>query len=217
VSGAASDERTPGDTRARGAPGAMLIVISGPSGVGKDTILQHLKKRPSEPPRHYVVTYKSRARRPGEVDGIDYHFVTDADFRALDQRGRLLEASQVHGHWSGTPRDQVVHALESGRDAVLKIDVQGAQKIRAQVPEALLIFIAPPSFDALVGRLEGRGTETQAELVRRESDAAEELAHKVDYDHVVVNETGEPQRTADAIDEIIATEHQLHRDRRITV
>jgi guanylate kinase len=128
-----------------------------------------------------------------------------------------MEASQVHGHWSGTPRDQVVQALESGRDAVLKIDVQGAQKIRAQVPEALLIFIAPPSFEALVGRLEGRGTESAAELQRREADAAEELAHQVDYDHVVVNETGQPQRTADAIDAIIETEHRRHPQRRIAV
>jgi guanylate kinase len=203
--------------RSLGAPGAMLIVISGPSGVGKDTILRDLKQRDSTPPRHYVVTFKSRARRPNEVDGVDYHFVSEQRFRELQRQGKLLEASQVHGHWSGTPRDQVVDALANGRDAVLKIDVQGAQKIRRQSPDALLIFIAPPSFEALAGRLKERATESQSELERRQSDAREELAHKVDYDHVVVNETGQPGRTADRIDGIIEDEHRRHGDRRIAI
>lgn len=203
--------------RVRGAPGAMLIVISGPSGVGKDTVLQDLKQRTSTPPRQYVVTYKTRSRRANEVEGRDYHFVSESVFRKLAETGQLLEASQVHGHWSGTPRDQVVEALTNGRDAVLKIDVQGARKIRDRSPEALLIFIAPPSFDALVGRLEGRATETPAELERREADARVELAHQVDYDHVVVNETGRASRTADKVDEIIADEHRRYPDRVVTV
>ena len=217
MSDGATDGATPHAERAVGVPGALLIVISGPSGVGKDTIIQHLKKRRSEPPRHYVVTYKSRPRRPGEVDGIDYHFVTDEDFVALTKAGQLLEANRVHGHWSGTPREQVVQALQSGRDAVLKIDVQGARKIRERAPDALLIFIAPPSVEALVGRLKSRATETEPELRRRQADAAEELAHQVDYDYVVVNETDQVQRTADRIDEIIAGEHRLHADRRISI
>jgi guanylate kinase len=203
--------------RVQGAPGAMLIVISGPSGVGKDTILRDLKQRSSKPPRQYVVTYKTRARRANEVEGVDYHFVSEPRFRELQRSGQLLEASQVHGHWSGTPRDQVVDALTNGRDAVLKIDVQGARKIRARAPDALLIFIAPPSFDALVGRLKGRATETTAELERREKDARVELAHQVDYDHVVVNETDRASRTADRIDQIIADEHRRHPDRRVAV
>ncbi len=200
-----------------GAPGAMLVVISGPSGVGKDTIIKVLKERQANRPRHFVVTYKSRARRPGEVDGVDYHFVPEATFHQLQAEGRLLEASEVHGNWSGTPRDQVVQALAAGRDAILKIDVQGARKIRELVPEALLIFIAPPSLDALVGRLKGRATETAAELERRQSDAAVELAQQEDYDYVVVNETGQVERTADRIDQIIAAEHDLHADRRIAI
>jgi guanylate kinase len=203
--------------RVRGAPGAMLIVISGPSGVGKDTILRDLKQRNSTPPRQYVVTYKTRARRANEVEGVDYNFVSDARFRELQRSGQLLEASQVHGHWSGTPRDQVVDALTNGRDAVLKIDVQGAAKIRERAPGALLIFIAPPSFDALVGRLKGRATETSAELDRREKDARVEIAHQVDYDHVVVNETDRANRTADRIDEIIASEHRRHPERQVAV
>jgi guanylate kinase len=205
------------EDRALGAPGAMLIVISGPSGVGKDTILQDLKQRESAPPRHYVVTYKTRVRRPSETEGVDYHFVPEETFAELHRRGRLLEASQVHGHWSGTPRDQVIQALANGRDAVLKIDVQGAAKIRRRSPDALLIFIAPPSFDALVGRLKGRATETPPELARREADARDELAHQVDYDYVVVNETGRAHQTADRIDEIIANEHRRHGARRVAI
>ncbi|MDQ3871886.1 MAG: guanylate kinase [Chloroflexota bacterium] len=204
-------------TRSVGAPGAMLVVISGPSGVGKDTIIKMLKEREARPPRHFVVTYKSRARRPGEADGVDYHFVSEASFGRLQAEGRLLEANEVHGNWSGTPRDQVVKALEGGRDAILKIDVQGARKIRELVPEALLIFVAPPSRDALVGRLKGRATETAAELERRQADAAVELAQQEDYDYVVVNETGQVDRTADRIDQIIAAEHRLHPDRRIAI
>jgi guanylate kinase len=203
--------------RVRGAPGAMLIVISGPSGVGKDTVLRDLKQRTSTPPRQYVVTYKTRPRRASEVEGRDYHFVSEHAFRQLQDTGQLLEASQVHGHWSGTPRDQVVEALTNGRDAVLKIDVQGARKIREISPEALLIFIAPPSFEALVGRLEGRATETRPELERREADARVELAHQVDYDHIVVNETDRANRTADRIDEIIAEEHLRDPGRQVTV
>ena len=94
-----------------GAPGAMVVIISGPSGVGKDTIIQVLKQRRARPERHFVVTYKSRPRRPGEVDGVDYHFVTEEEFLRLRDEGKLLEANQVHGHWSGTPRDQVEEAL----------------------------------------------------------------------------------------------------------
>ncbi len=200
-----------------GAPGAMLVVISGPSGVGKDTIIRAMKERDPAAPRQFVVTYKSRPKRPGEADGVDYHFVSEDAFRALNEDGALLEASQVHGHWSGTPRKQVIEALASGRDAILKIDVQGARKIREQVPDALLIFIAPPSVEALVGRLKGRATESGADLARRQADAAVELAHQTDYDHVVVNETGEVARTAARIDEIIDHEHALHPDRRIGV
>ena len=198
-----------------GAPGAMLVIISGPSGVGKDTIIRTLRERYPDPRRHFVVTYKTRARRPGEVDGVDYHFVPLSTFRRLHEEGRLLEANEVHGHWSGTPRHQVVAALTSGRDAILKIDVQGARAIREQVPDALLIFVAPPSFDDLTGRLKARATETVEEFERRQRDAENELALMHDYDHVVVNETGQVDRTAQRIDEIIAAERARRPDRRI--
>ena len=195
----------------------MVVIISGPSGVGKDTIIQVLKQRRARPERHFVVTYKSRARRPGEVDGVDYHFVTEEEFLRLRDDGKLLEANQVHGHWSGTPRDQVEEALRNGRDAVLKIDVQGARNVREQVPEALLVFVAPPSLEALLERLRDRATESAVEFERRRRDASWELERQHEYDYVVVNETDQVSRTAARIDEIIAHEHELHPNRRVTL
>ena len=196
-----------------GAPGAMLVIISGPSGVGKDTILRALKKRHPDRPRHFVVTYKTRARRPAETDGVDYHFIAAEEFARMREQGDFLEATEVHGHWAGTPRDQVGRALEAGLDAVLKIDVQGADTVKQQVPDALRIFVAPPSLEELVGRLRHRGTETPAEQERRRRDAASELAHQPDYDYVVVNETDKAERTADRIDGIITSERARHADR----
>lgn len=198
------------------APGAMVVIISGPSGVGKDTIIRWLKKEPASPERHFVVTYKTRKPRSGEVDGVDYQFVSIAEFEQLVRDGRLLEACQVHGDWSGTPRDQVVAALRSGRDAILKIDVQGAEKIKQLIPEALRIFVAPPSAEDREARLAGRGTETPAELAQRNRDAEVEMQRRAEYDYVVVNETDQAERTAHQIDEILRHEHHLYPDRRIT-
>jgi len=206
---------TPGSERIVGAPGAMVIIISGPSGVGKDTIIRWLKNQPSEPERHFVVTYKTRDPRPDEVDGVDYQFVDEKEFERLREGGLLLEAAHVHGHWSGTPRDQVAHALSAGKDAILKIDVQGADTVKDKIPAALRIFVAPPSVEDLVARLTGRGTESDADLARRRRDANMELARKPDYDYVVVNRTDRAVQTAREIDQIIRHEHSLYPDRRI--
>jgi guanylate kinase len=200
-----------------GAPGALLVIISGPSGVGKDTIIDALRARNPGAHRHYVVTCTTRARRPSERDGIDYHFMDAAAFAALRDRGALLEANEVHGNWYGTPRDQVIEALASGRDAVLKIDVKGAHVVHRRVPEALLIFVVPPSLEELNRRLVARSTETPEQLARRQHDAAIELASQGDYDHVVVNETDQVDTTAEEIEQIIAAEHALVPTRSICV
>ena len=200
-----------------GAPGAMIVIISGPSGVGKDTIIRWLKGREATPERHFVVTYKTRAPRQGEIEGVDYQFVSVEQFRELMDAGRLLEASEVHGHWSGTPRDQVVEALAAGRDAILKIDVQGAEKVKALVPGALRIFVAPPSEEAREQRINERGTETKDELSRRRRDAEIEMRRRSEYDHVVVNETGQARESAEKIDRIIKQEHARHPRRRISL
>ena len=200
-----------------GAPGALLAIISGPSGVGKDTIIDVLREHHPDPSRHFVVTCTTRERRHAEIAGVSYHFLSDDGFAALRDHGALLEASEVHGNWYGTPRDQVVDALVEGRDAILKIDVQGARAIRERAPQAVSIFVVPPSLEELYERLTARRTESADELDRRRRDAAVELARQDDYDYVVVNETGQVARTASRIDEILVREHLLHPDRRVAV
>jgi guanylate kinase len=194
-----------------------VVIISGPSGVGKDTIIEAMQRRRPPHPRHYVITVTTRASRPAEVPGVSYHFLSLADYARLREDDGLLEASEVHGNWYGTPRDQVQSALAAGRDAILKIDVQGAHKVHQKVRDALLIFVVPPSLEALQERLVGRSTESPADLERRRADAEYELSRAADYDHVVVNETDQVDRTAEQIDAIIAAEHARHPDRRIVV
>ena len=200
-----------------GAPGAMVVIVSGPSGVGKDTVISSLCLVPTEPQRYFVVTCTTRPRREYEVDGVHYHFLSTNEFDRRREAGGFLESNFVHGHWYGTPRDQVRHALAAGRDAILKIDVQGAAVVKQKVPEALLVFLVPPSLEDLFSRLQSRATETADELDIRQRNAALELARQDDYDHVVVNETGEVARTASHIDEIIRAEKVAHPDRRTRV
>jgi guanylate kinase len=199
-----------------GAPGAMVVIISGPSGVGKDTVLDSLKTRSATPERHFVVTYKTRQPRSTEVQGVHYNFVSEEEFRRLEEAGELLEASQTHDHWAGTPRDQVAAAVSAGRDAILKIDVKGADKVKAQIPDALLIFVNPPSSEELERRIVGRQTESPESLAQRRRDAVMEMARAPDYDYVVTNLTDKAHETADEIDEIIRKEHARHTSRRIT-
>ena len=200
-----------------GKPGTLLVIISGPSGVGKDTIIDALRARQRDPDFHYVVTCTTRAPRPGEVDGVSYHFVSRERFLAMRDAGELLEANEVHGNWYGTPRVEVGAALAAGHDVILKIDVQGAQVVKERISDALLIFVVPPSLEALFQRLKARATESADELETRQRNAALELARQDDYDYVVLNETGQVERTAVRIDEIVATERRLHPDRRVVV
>jgi guanylate kinase len=200
-----------------GAPGALLVIISGPSGVGKDTIIEALAARPRDPDYHYVVTCTTRGPRPGEVPGVSYQFLSHEAFRALLEAGELLEANEVHGNWYGTPRREVAAALAEGHDVILKIDVQGAAAVKERVPDALLVFIVPPSLEALFQRLRSRATEAADALEIRQRNAAIELARQGDYDRVVVNETGEVERTAAEIEAIIEQEKRRNADRRIRI
>jgi guanylate kinase len=205
------------DEESAAQPGALLVIISGPSGVGKDTIIAALRNRQRTQDRHYVVTCTTRARRPGEIDGVSYHFLSRDEFDDMHRAGKFLEANEVHGQWYGTPRRQVRDALAAGRDVILKIDVQGAQVVKETVPDALLIFLVPPSLEDLFIRLRTRATENADELELRQRNAAIELARQRDYDYVVTNETGEVERTAERIEEIIAAEHRQHPQRRVRV
>jgi guanylate kinase len=200
-----------------GAPGAMVVIVSGPSGVGKDTVISSLCLVPTDPQRYFVVTCTTRPRREYEVDGVHYHFLSVDEFVRRRDAGGFLESNNVHGHWYGTPRDQVREALASGRDAILKIDVQGAAAVKQQVPDALLVFLVPPSLEDLFSRLQARATETADQLDIRQRNAALELSRQDDYDHVVVNETGQVTRTAVRVHEILRAEKAAHPDRRTRI
>ena len=193
-------------------PNPMLVVVSGPSGVGKSTIVAELARRyPQVVP---IVTATTREQRAGEVDGVHYHFIGEAEFRALIERSGLLEHANNHGHWYGTPVDQVRGILAAGRDAILTISPEGARNVRRLVPDALLIFIMPPSMEDLAERLRNRGSESETSLARRRLDAERWMAEASDYDHVVVNETGHPEEAAERIWEIIQVEARRDPPRR---
>ncbi len=193
-------------------PNPMLVVVSGPSGVGKSTIVAELaRRRPQVVP---IVTATTRARRDDEIDGVHYHFISDEAFHQLIDRDGLLEHANNHGFWYGTPIDQVRGILAAGRDAILTISPEGARNVRSLVPDALTIFVMPPSMEDLADRLRGRGSESEASIERRRSDAERWMAEAGDYDHVVVNETGRPEQAADRIWEIIQAEARRDPPRR---
>jgi guanylate kinase len=198
-------------------PNPMLVIVSGPSGVGKDTILAALQKRAHVPEYHYVVTCTTRAPRPGEVEGVNYTFLSVPDFLAMRDAGELLEANEVHGNWYGTPRAGVRDALARGQHAILKIDVQGAEVVKRKAPGALLIFVVPPSMETLFEHLKARRTESAEQLEIRQRNAAIELARQHDYDYVVVNEENHVDVTAERIEEIITEEERRGPRREVVV
>ena len=215
--GSESPPEEPGARSGLGAQGAVLVIVSGPSGVGKDSVIEALRADPPEPDYHYVVTCTTRPRRSYEVEGVHYRFLTREAFAALQGAGELLEANEVHGNWYGTPRAEVRTALQAGHDVILKIDVQGAAVVKQRVDDALLIFLVPPSLEDLFQRLQTRATESADQLDIRQRNAALELARQDDYDHVIVNETGQIERTAAKIREIIVREKAEYPHRRTRI
>lgn len=192
-----------------------LVVISGPSGVGKDATIKRLQTLGY--PFHFVVTATDRPRRPGEVDGVDYFFVTSADFESMIERGELLEYAVVYGKHKGIPKEQVRRALSSGRDVVLRIDVQGAGTIRRLVPEAVLIFLTAESEEALIRRLQERKTESKEQLETRIATARQELDQLELFDYVVVNADARLDETCQKIAAIITAEHCRREQRDISL
>lgn len=187
----------------------LLIVISGPSGVGKDTILRRLFQL--APELKYSVSYTTRPPRPGEIDGQSYTFVTEDEFKRLIEAKEFLEWAQVYDQYYGTSRKRVEEALARGEDIILKIDVQGAAFVKKRKPDALFIFITPPSTEELLQRLTGRNTESPAALERRQREALVELGLAKDYEHVVCNR--DVEESAREILAMIAAEHERRRQR----
>lgn len=193
----------------------LLIVISGPSGVGKDSVLQRMKERGL--PFYFVVTANTRPIRPGEVEGLDYHFVSHDQFAEMIERDELLEYALVYSDYKGIPKQQVRQALESGQDVVLRIDVQGAETIRDLVPEALLIFLATRDEEELELRLRERKTETPEGLKLRIATARQELRKVELFDYFIVNADCQLEETVDTIMAIIEAEHHRVKPRNVSL
>ncbi len=187
-----------------GASGGIVFVLSGPSGVGKDSALEKLQVLESN--LHYCVTATTRSPRPGERDGVDYFFLSQDEFLRLRESGGLIEWAQVHGRYYGVPAAQVQVALEQSQDVLACIDVQGAMTFKRRIPSAVLIFLAPSSAEELRRRLSGRGTENDAELELRLANADQELVRVPDFDYVVVNRDGGLDAAVDAVRSIIQAE-----------
>jgi guanylate kinase len=182
----------------------LLIVISGPSGVGKDVTINCLKE--SGYPFHFVVTATTRPKRTEEVNGVDYFFVSKSEFADLIENDELLEYAVVYGDYKGIPKQQVRQALASGKDVVMRIDVQGAATIRRLVPEAILIYLSAESEEALVQRLRERKTDPEDQLKIRIATAREEYKRLDLFDYVVINADGKLDKTCQTIVAIITAE-----------
>jgi guanylate kinase len=183
----------------------LLVVISGPSGVGKDSVLQRMKDRGSQ--FHFVVTATTRPARPEETDGVDYIFVGREEFAQLIEQEELLEYALVYGDYKGIPKEQVRKALASGEDVVMRVDVQGAATVRKISPGAILIFLTTSSEEELVERLEKRKTESAEDLAIRIATARQEFKRVDEFDYIVVNRENELDKTVDVITAIIQAEH----------
>lgn len=185
-------------------PRPLLVVISGPSGVGKDATIQRMKDRGFT--CHFVVTATTRPRRANEIDGVDYHFVTEVAFKEMIERGELLEYALVYEQYKGIPKAGIRAALASGQDVVMRVDVQGAATVRALVPQVVTIFLTAESEDELVERLRRRRTEDDAQLQRRLEMARAELARASEFKYRVINCECALDDTVDKVMAIIEAE-----------
>ncbi len=188
----------------------LLVVLSGPSGAGKDAVLDEMARRGHR--FHRVIPCTTRPPRANERDGIDYHFVSDAEFDRLIETGGLLEHAVVYGHRSGVPRQQVADKLREGLDVYVRTDVQGAASIKRLAPAALTVFIAPSSIDELEERIRARGADDEERIQRRLATAKGEMARRNEFEYVVVNEPGRLEATVDRLVEILDAERLRPRD-----
>ncbi len=196
-------------------PQPLLIVISGPSGAGKDTIMQRMKERGM--PFHFVVTATTRPRRENEVHGHDYFFVSKEEFARMIDEDELIEYAIVYGDYKGIPKQQVREALASGQDVVMRIDVQGAETVRKLAPNAVMIFMTVDNEQELERRLRERKTENAEELALRIATARKELQRVDSFDYIVVNADDHQDEAVDTIQAIIITEHSRVHQKAVTL
>jgi len=183
----------------------LLFVLSAPSGTGKDTVIKALKEQGMD--FHVVASVTTRTPRPGESEGNPYYFVNQETFHTMVAHDELLEYANVHGNWYGQPLQQIRENLQTGRDVLLKIDVQGGATIRKRVPGAIFIFLLPGSEDELVERLTNRQTETEDERQRRLADSRIELAQQGDYDYIIENRQGHLDQAVEKLRAVMLAEH----------
>ena len=193
----------------------LLIVISGPSGAGKDSVMQRMQERGLE--FHFVTTATTRPRRPNETHGRDYWFISHEEFARMIEADEFMEHALVYGDYKGVPKEQVREALRSGRDVVMRLDVQGAETVRRLVPEALLIFITTDSEEDLVSRLQDRSTETPEALAIRIATTRQELKRVDAFDYVIVNHDDRLDHTVDVVRAIIEAEHHRVKPRKVNL
>lgn len=193
----------------------LLIVISGPSGIGKDAVVQALKK--SEESTHFVITMTTRAPREDEVDGVDYFFVSCEEFERLIAEGELMEHARVYSDYKGIPKSQVREALASGKDVIMRLDVQGASTVRSICPDAVLIFLTANSREEWIERLKARRSESPEDLALRIQTAEAEFACLSQFDYIVVNGECALNETISVIRSIITAEHQRVVPRKVTL
>ena len=192
-----------------------VFVISGPSGVGKDAVIERMRELHSD--FHYVVTATTRPRRPGEIDGIHYYFMSVPEFTAQLEQDEFLEAALVYGNWYGVPRGRIRSALQAGKSVVLKVDVQGSATIREMIPEAVLVFLLPPSMEELLLRLKSRKTDDPDVLMQRLSTATRELTAATSFDYVIFNESDRLNDTVRQISAVITAESSRIEQQEITI
>lgn len=197
-------------------PEPLLIVISGPSGVGKDSVVLRLKER-ANIPFHFVVTTTTRAPRDNEVDGVDYCFCSEAEFEQMIADDELLEHAWVYAQYKGVPKSQVREALASGKDVVMRLDVQGAATIKEKASDAILIFITTDTEEELIERLIRRKTETPEGLKLRIETTRQEYQRLKEFDYVVVNRDGALEEAVDMVEAIIAAEHHRTEPRKVNL
>ena len=193
----------------------LFIVLSGPSGAGKDALLA--KMRDSNLLLEYITTVTTRAQRAGEKDNVDYHFISTEKFQEMLRKNELLEWANVYGNWYGVPKEPVKQALERGKDTIVKVDTQGATTIKKIMPEAIFILVVPPSKEELVIRLKGRQTESPPDLSLRIKSVEEEIKQLPLFDYVVVNRQDKIDQAISDIEAIIAAEKCRVKGREITL